>query len=214
LTELADIYGIDLPSGLNRTIVIEELLEALGEPEEGADKNGALAVGGPRQGVTAPLPKFYNITYVEVLIRDPLWAFAFWEVNAHDKELWEKAPDFGGYCLRVSPEPRGAGQKPPAGGSFTVQVGIEDSAWYLGFPPEGGTFKVELCAIRREEPVALTVSRPFTLPSLLENSENGTLASPLLRLSGFDDFMVLHDTARSSRVPKRHGGRPGADAGQ
>jgi hypothetical protein len=199
LLKLADRAGIDLPPGLDRTIVIEELLET-GEPEKAGDKQnlgGENPDGKAAQPATAPLPKHYNINYIEVLIRDPLWAFAFWEINAHDKEALEGAPEFGGYCLRVMPVPG------PGDSSFTVQVGTGDSAWYLGFPPEGGRFTVELCAIRKDTPVVLAVSKPFRVPTL--PGEAHASAGPLLRLSGIDDFTILRNTIRSSRVPKHTG---------
>jgi hypothetical protein len=238
LLKLADRAGIDLPPGLDRSIVIEELLETgdfIGSPFEKPDKAGGKQnleanrslgdSGGPpppeeklevksSQPVTAPLPKQYNISYIEVLIRDPLWAFAFWEINAHDKETLEKAADFGGYCLRVLPVPG-----PDTGGlavlkdsvTFTVQVGTGDSAWYLGFPPEGGRYKVELCVMRKDEPAVLAVSKPFNLPTLPESGEDGASGTnPLLRLSGIDDFNILRNTMRSSRLPKRCCDRVGA----
>ncbi|GHV34356.1 DUF4912 domain-containing protein [Spirochaetia bacterium] len=235
LLRLADNRGIDLPPGLDRTIVIEELLDIEGDrpgdfEKAGGKQNPELA-GVPGEGsvqeelrplagldtrdiqsphpqpATAPLPKHYNISYIEVLIRDPLWAFAFWEINAHDKEIYEQSPDFNGYCLRVLPV-----QGPD--GPFTVQVGTGDSAWYLGFPPEGGNFKVELCVIRRNVPMVLAVSKLFRLPTLPDSMESGepAVSSPLLRLSGIDDFKILRNTMRSSRLPRRSGARSGATA--
>ncbi|MFP3042587.1 DUF4912 domain-containing protein [Treponema primitia] len=209
LIRLADNHGIDVPPGLDRTIIIEELLETVVD-EENSTKKNPLPLTEKHQGATAPLPKQYNISYIEVLIRDPLWAFAFWETNAHDKEIHEKAPDFGGYYLRVSPVNIPASGNPSAANdsSFTVQVGTEDSAWYLGFPPSGGTFKVDLCVIRKDESIVLAVSNSFRLPRLLkpwENREVTTVDNPLLRLSGIDDFKILRNTIRSSRLPKRCG---------
>jgi hypothetical protein len=223
LLKLADRAGIDLPPGLDRTIVIEELLEtgdaqSLGSPPEETESldKSPLPLMEKQQAATAPLPKQYNISYIEVLIRDPLWAFAFWEINAHDKETLEAAPDFGGYCLRVMPVPEPetgsvSGSREPKSPSFTVPVGTGDSAWYLNFPPEEGHFKVELCVMRKDEPVILAVSKPFRLPKLPEAVE-GQGANPLLRLSGIDDFTILRNTLRSSRLPKRNYARTGVTA--
>jgi hypothetical protein len=202
LLKLADSRGIDLPPGLDRTIVIEELLDTgdkqnpeADDVQTAPDSGCAKPEGKSAQPVTAPLPQYYNITYLEVLIRDPLWAFAFWEINAHDKEALEGTPDFEGYCLRV------LRFDTHGGNFFTVQVGADDSAWYLGFPPEGGRFKVELCVIRKEVPVVLAVSKPFRVPNLPEPMED--TGNPLLRLSGIGDFNILRNTVRSSRLPKR-----------
>jgi hypothetical protein len=223
LIKLADRVGIDVPSGLERIVIIEELLETMDDAETGAEKTAPFPLEERRQPAsTAPIPRHYNISYVDVLVRDPLWAFAFWEINARDKEIHEKAPDFGGYCLRVESAPRFSDPLQAAGNSsFTVQVGTGDSAWYLGFSPSGGTFKVELCAMRREESVVLAVSQPFRLPNLLEplgNRYSKASHNPLLRLSGIDEFRIIHNTSRSSRLPKHSSEseypRPGAgDAG-
>jgi hypothetical protein len=208
LLKLADREGIDIPPGLERILIIGELLDALDDAGEDAAKKNVFPLEERRLPMSsAPLPRRYNISYVEVLVRDPLWAFAFWEINAHDKEIYENAPDFGGYCLRVNPEDVPAGAPPGTAGdsSFTVQVGIRDSAWYLGFSPPGGTFRVELCVMRREEPVVLAVSKPFTLPNLYEplgNRYSKASHNPLLRLSGIDEFRILRNTSRLSRLPK------------
>ncbi|GHV75625.1 DUF4912 domain-containing protein [Spirochaetia bacterium] len=205
LLKLADRAGIDLPPGLDRAIVIEELLET-GEavrspPEDPGEHRGFTSP----ESITAPLPKHYNISYIDVLIRDPLWAFAFWEINAYDKETLEGAPDFGGYCLRVLSESGDC--------SFTVQVGTGDSAWYLGFPPEEGRFKVELCAMRKDRPVVLAVSKSFRMPTLPEPVDEDIIkTNPLLHLSGIADFNILRNTMRSSRLPKRSCAPSGGNA--
>lgn len=202
LLKLADSYGIDIPPGLDRTIIIEELLETTNENELGTDKKSSPPLVEKKQATSVPLPKQYNITFIEVLIRDPLWAFAFWEINAHDKEAYEGEPEFGGYYLKVSPA---APDSPDS--SFTVSVEPGDTAWYLGFPPSGGTFRVEICVLRGGNSAVLAVSRPFRLPKLLASSaeEDASPGNPLIQLSGVNEFAVLRNTDRSSRIPKHHG---------
>jgi hypothetical protein len=213
LIKLADREGIDLPPGLERIVIIGELLDALDDAGKQAEKPHGLCLKEKRlPTASAPFPSRYNITYVNVLVRDPLWAFAFWEINDHDRGIHEKTSDFSGYCLRVEESPRSNEPRPESprsrageDGSFVVQVGGEDSAWYLGFSPPGGTFRVELCATHREESVILAVSGPFTLPTLHEplgNRYSQASHNPLLRLSGIDEFRILHNTSRLSRLPK------------
>jgi hypothetical protein len=220
LVKLADRAGIDVPPGLERIVIIGALLETVDGIEEAAEAKPSFLPEEKRlPASTAPLPRYYNITYLNVLVRDPLWAFAFWEINAREREIHEKAGDFGGYCLRVEPYPlSGARSKAGKDGSFTVQVGTGDSAWYLGFSSSGGTFRVKLTAIRREQPVVLAVSEIFTLPNLHEplgNRYSKASHNPLLRLSGIDDFTILRDTSRLSRLPKHsvESVNPGFDAG-
>jgi hypothetical protein len=221
LVKLADRAGIDVPPGLERIVLIGALLETVDGIEGVIEETSSFTAAEKRlPASTAPIPRHYNITYVNVLVRDPQWAFAFWEINSRDREIHERAGDFCGYRLRVEPHPGPAGPRPKTGGdrSFTVQVGTGDSAWYLGFSPAGGTFTVELVATRREEPVVLAVSDPFTLPKLHEplgNRYSKASHNPLLRLSGIDEFRILRDTSRLSRLPKHSTevANPGFDAG-
>jgi hypothetical protein len=221
LIKLADLYGMDIPPGLDRLFIIKELLEIASEDEDEEEE-------GPLEGALVtetsflepvPLPKQYNITFIAVMIRDPLWAFVFWEVKGFDKEVFERSPDFGGYYLKVSPwESRR--NSPQAEGVFTVPVETGDIARYLGFPPAGESeidrdirFKVELCAKRGAEEFVLAVSNPFRLPALPRlpagagQEENcKRYKNPLIRLSGCGDFHILRNLERLSR-PKK-GGNP------
>ncbi|MDR2535881.1 MAG: DUF4912 domain-containing protein [Treponema sp.] len=211
LIRLADSFGIEIPPDLERIFIIAEILDidadiAAGEfGKEDHEENPLMETTIPEP---VPLPKQYNITFIEVLIRDPLWVFTFWEIKSYDKEVHEKAHDFGGYHLKVSP---GSAQykTPKKEDSFTIPVGITDTAWYIGFPPEGGCFKVELCAVRGYEEIALAGSHPFTLPALFNppnrrNTERAAkaddlYANPLIRLSGVEDFQVIRNGDRQSR---------------
>jgi hypothetical protein len=212
LSKLADTHGLDIPPGLERSFIIEELLELDQEGGGPGTTGKELVPLIERRGrQSAPLPKQYNITFIEVLIRDPLWVFTFWEINAHDKTLHEQSSDFGGYCLKVSPI-----ESPGQQGAFTVSVGLGDTAWYLGFPPSGGSFTVDLCVLRGGTVLVLAASRPFRLPKLLNSSgdggeivpetsrpeDTGISQNPLILLSGLEDFRILRNIDRLSRIPR------------
>jgi hypothetical protein len=227
LTVLADQSGVDIPPGLDRPFIIEEILEAESDDENDAEgREEAFQEVPPEEAEfldSAPLPEQYNITYIKVLIRDPLWVFAFWEIKSHDRELYEKGPDFEGYFLKVSPAaeicpggvpPRGGVKTAPSRGkhlsdlSFTVPVGPGDTAWYLGFPPEYSgkdaagkrRFRVELGVRRGTGQEVLAVSRPFNLPFLLSPPEAKAPRSPLAGLSAMDELRILRNGERRSRL--------------
>ncbi|MDR0451320.1 MAG: DUF4912 domain-containing protein [Treponema sp.] len=266
LLRVADYFGINIPPGLDRIFVIEELLDLISLheslEEEGASfeslsafppssaasalKRGAggeegprtesapeaLARGGnvfspedpdpkapPRAAPAAnaredpsregdfagsvPFPKQYSITFIEVMIRDPLWAFAFWEIKEHDREIFEQAAGFEGYCLRIKPL-EGKGKADPLPG-FTVPIGPEDTAWYIGFPSEntGCRFQVELCASAGGRIDVLASSRIFNMPRLQERAGLPQRFSELALLSGAEEFPILRNPERKARY--RHG---------
>jgi hypothetical protein len=216
LAALADKSGIDIPPGLERIFIIGELLDLENEEEPQPEEDGAAPPAKAEYLEPVSLPKQYNITYIEVLPRDPLWVFTFWEIKSHDKDIHERAGDFGGYFLKVIPLGKSGGDN-----SFTVSVEPEDTAWYLGFPPGGGCFRVDLCVLRGDEELVLAASSPFRLPKLLDSPRRGFAGQAgeetpaaagegrqkqggpgrLAALSGLDDLPVLRNSDRLSRLP-------------
>ena len=192
LLDLADKCALDIPFGLERVFIIEELLYI---DRNRADKPDEFEEGEFEE--FAVLLKQYNISFIDVIIRDPLWAFAFWEIKVYDRKLYENAADFGGYCLRVIPM---KDQESNRAASFTVPLNADDSGRYLSFPPESGrSFKLELCALRGEHCLILAESRPFTLPCPIEPKSQTVQAvykNPLAQLSGVEHFSLIHSEDR------------------
>ena len=233
LIRMADNLGIDIPPDLDRIFIIEELLEitsserSAGDSSDTADSfiseissasNGTHAADMENSGLieSVPLPRQYNITFIEVMIRDPFWAFVFWEIKAQDKDQFEKSPDFEGYYLKVSPwvgspdddhPPDSVRRKIKTEGVFTVPVSTSDTAWYLGLSPAVQRksnltqclYKVELCASLRGEETVLAVSSLFRLP-LLHDAAHWD--NPLIRISGYEDFHILRNNERLFRTKK------------
>jgi len=220
LIKMADKFGIDLPSDLDRIFIIEELL-GIELPDENESTNSSdhdLMDSVSLESV--PLPRQYNISFIEVMIRDPLWAFVFWEIKAQEKEQYEKAQDFEGYFLKVSPLEKSpetsAGSSRQEKGVFSIPVKSEDSAWYLGLDQaaadsgrtEQDQYKVELCAAFRDEEIVIAVSKPVKLPELpvlpsgSEKPDVSTYGNPLVHLSGYRDFHMLRRIERLPRAKK------------
>ena len=222
LVKLADHNGIDIPAGIERIFIIEEILETVSSNEYISQND--LQINSHFME-TAALPKHYNISFIEVIIRDPLWAFVFWEIKEHDRETYEKAQDFEGYCLRVVPVNEGDEQSRDSntpGESFTVIIDANDTARYLGFPEEkvtpaesgdvlGRRYIIKLCVILGHQEIPLVVSRPFTMPRLIEKDRlnnsgtkdfNNLYQNPCSCLSGVRDFSVTKSTDRQLRAKR------------
>ena len=202
LVKLADNFCIDIPPGLERIFIIEELLEHYNA--EGHEETEADLEINPSITEEAVLPKQYNISYIEVIIRDPLWAFVFWEIKEHDKATHENSGDFKGYCLRIIPLDEGETIPKTRENSFTVAIDSNDSARYLGFaehsPQAACRYIILLCAIRGNSEIQLASSLPFRLPKLIENDNITSLdQNPLIHISGARDLSIIKSTDRSDR---------------
>jgi hypothetical protein len=205
LVKLADSFGIDIPFGLERIFIIEELLECADSQEQEVKDEIEI---NPSYSESVALPKQYNISYIEVVIRDPLWVFVFWEIKGHDREMHENAQDFKGYCLRVIPLGETETEQAPKETSFTVPVDVSDSARYLGFADHSsqasGRYIVKLVVIRGNKELQIASSEPFYLPRLIEDEcLQDMSASPLVRLSGVQDLLITKSTDRQSRVKRQ-----------
>jgi hypothetical protein len=205
LIKLAEDIGIDIPPGLERIFIIEEILDNSGN--EGKEEKDDLQVN-PSYIEPVFLPKQYNISFIEIIIRDPLWVFVFWEIKGNDRELHEKASDFNGYCLRVIPLNEGETITKSKENSYTVSIEAGDTARYLGFaeqtPQDTGRFIIKLSVIRGDTELQLAISQPFTLPRLVYNdSFSNTEQHPLIRLSGVQDFSTIKNTDRKSRIKRQ-----------
>ena len=201
LLKLAEYSGLDIPVGLERIFIIEELLDnfnAVQEVKEDLEIN-------PSWSESVQLPKQYNISYIDVIIRDPLWVFAYWEIKSHDREIHENTKGFKGYFLRIIPLNEGETIPASNDNSFTVSIGVNDSARYLGLAEQSlqaaDGYIIKLGAFRSEQEWQLAVSQPFNLPRLIENDSAFSLdQNPLIRLSGVHDFNKLKSTDRQSRI--------------
>jgi hypothetical protein len=209
LSKLADSFDIDIPPGLDRNLIIGELLEfapclslyqneiaanvtALEQPKPTLVSKSLIELPTP-----SLLPKHYGFTFIDVLVRDPFWIFVFWEVSAADRKKYEKNADFEGYKLRV--RLHNSGESKDA--LFMASVGIKDSSRYINFPSESryvcdGTkscsFVVDLCAVCANEKNILVTSGDFCLPAILPlPGEAAIYEDSMMLLSGLCDLEVL-----------------------
>ena len=199
LIKLADNFGIDVPYGLERIFIIEELLEYSNMND--LEKKDDLQID-PSLPETTPLPKQYNISFIEVVIRDPLWVFIYWEIKGQDREMHENSGGFNGYCLRIVPLDEEENEL--RDNSFTIPITVEDCARYIGFAEfsshSDSRYVVKLGAIYSESEIQIVASQPFCLPRLIENECISAMKeNPLIRLSGVQDLLIIKGKDRQPR---------------
>lgn len=211
LTKLADSHGIDIPPGLERIFIIEEILEAANTEINESNDVPVEIVPGVTE--TALLPKQYNISFVEVIIRDPLWIFVFWEIKKHDREITENASDFNGYFLKIIPLDENGAERQSSEDIFTVSINNDDYARYIGLAKQASRnsdsgkpvrYTIKLGALRGGTEYHLASCAPFFMPRISENDLIAELnQNPLIHLSGINDLSITKNTDRQSRVKRQ-----------
>ena len=107
LLQIADDCGIFVAKGLCRNLIIEELLEI--EEDSNVSDNKFLKISTDDLFLddemdgkdNAGLALSYNKTEIHVLLRDPMWAFAFWDFYKPEFLNLVNDPDFDSFFLRV-----------------------------------------------------------------------------------------------------------------
>lgn len=236
LYALADRMGLDLPPDLERPFVIEELIEALAEENEDRRSSQGEAVhvdekkfsGFDFDGLSGDgdadcvLEDRYNETMIHAIVRDPLWAFAFWDLSDAELEELRGGESSAGLFLRVIEiSARSEGQQYKE--YFDIPVSDEDRQWYINLPRSGVRFRVDLCARR---PGMMGGKTRIMARSNEVQSPRQCLASPLssldesrralLSLSGIEDLHIeepVEEGGRSSGESHVEGAWPSASLG-
>jgi hypothetical protein len=219
LWELAEKIGINLPAESARALLIEELLEALKEDSEDrqADKEAAVHIdekkfsGSELDAYDASLDAApfiehrYNETMIRLLVRDPAWAFAYWDINDFDAAALVSEGCDRKFFLRLEEEKGKSGRD---SNYFDIPIGDGDLQWYINLPREETAYRVELCTrcngrirnIARSNRVYTPRSKPVS------DFDNNSDAMALFMLSGAEEFDIgLRENRHPSRILSSEG---------
>ena len=142
LQKLADDYSIDVPENFNRGFLIGEILEVA---EESYKKNLE-----PDMNITeeegescddSEMPRSYNSTEVEIILRNPAWAYIYWNISDSDRDSLEKA-FVSELRIRVSSFSEKSQVKPDE--FFDIQISKQDNGQYFLLPAGKKFFCVDL----------------------------------------------------------------------
>lgn len=195
LLAIADSFGIDVPEHFDRGFLIGEILECAEESDEGASgaemivAEDALEDDVPKKAL---LP--YNSTEVDVVLRNPVWAFVYWNISSSDREALE-AVFMSRILLRVNSFSDRSQQRPDD--FFEIQISKEDDGQYVLLPAGSAFFRVDLLFNLDGVIDILASSRMLEMPRgggrLADmRSEFSGAVSPVMELSGFRNVLLEH----------------------
>jgi uncharacterized protein len=222
LYSLADRTGLDLPPGLARPFVIEEILDVLEDDSEDrrSSQDVALHVDEKKYselrideidvdpGADESIVRRYNETMIHAIVRDPSWAFAFWDVSDADLDSLRDDESSAGLFLRIVELPS-PGERPEAENHreyFDIPVADGDIQWFINLPRSGVRFRIDLCARRSSQAGKLRVlarSNEVESPSQTLAAGEGELDAAALELLGLSGIEDLRIDGRVEADPRR-----------
>jgi uncharacterized protein len=159
--------------------------------EESKYKIADAESGEPAGSELYPIQARYNRTKIVLMVRDPHWAFAYWDI---DNQTREKLPDKEESCcliLRVH-ETESLGNT-----SFDIPIQHGDSSWYIYLPNQDCDYLLELGVISQGRYSCLARSNPIRTPreGFAESGDN----APDL----YSDFSPRYGIGSSDSIPQR-----------
>ena len=166
LIALADDYGIDIPDNLNRRFIIGELLEVAQDFYQQGEKPAPepeMLEDGEIPEENAELPASFNETQISIILRNPAWAFVYWDISAEGLKKISESSRFKNLMLRVSYFENEDDLNPIA--YYDVQIGMNDREQYVLLETGKNYLRVDLVACFADGLTDnLTISKKIQLP--------------------------------------------------
>ena len=219
LHEIADNEGIKHAAEMTREDLIDQILEAIEEDREEREcfNNFAMRIEEKKyeilmdeefesqEGIVFEIPDRYNETKIALLLRDPFWAFAYWDIQ--DQELQEigERGHIEGLLLRVCQLEADESGKEKVVDSFDIPVKDQDNKWYINLPESGKRYFIKLI-------VRLAGGERILCSSNLVTSPAKTVAATIAgeNITDFSDPMLafaglfnLSDSSLDGSIPHR-----------
>ena len=153
LEELAEIEG-DRNNGNNPTVKIEEMKYVIGHDEE-IDL---------REGEEFFVPAKYKSTRIVLLVRDPSWAYTYWEIREDQVREMRSDPGFEGILLRIHDVKFVDFDGTNSNYFIDIPVLLSDTSWYINIANPDSVYLIELLYSSKGEKKPIARSNSIHVP--------------------------------------------------
>ncbi len=224
LYKIAENEGIkyDYSDG-DREELIDLILEALEEDKNERDlsNNDAMKLKSTKYDILQDyvleaqekqiysIPEKYNDTRIVLLLRDPLWAYTYWDINDNELNKMKEEIFFEGFFLRVfeliakKGSNKNSYTKDNIIDYYDIPIDEKDDSWYINLGKTGRHFGIQLCSIAHGKVSVLSKSNVIKSP-------RGFVAENFKDLSNDSDLMTVlmsglwnYDNKGNNVVPQR-----------
>jgi hypothetical protein len=219
LLRLADTYGAEVPEDVTRDDLEESVAEAIEEwkAEHRQLNSDSVRVEETKYEIQVEseiaqgteeeteLPETYNETRVVLMLRDPSWAFAYWDLKGSDRARFSRSEDFEALFLRVysMEDPELAVAKARA--RFEIPVTLLDNRWYFNLPDQETYYRIVLVAVIDGKEEQLAVSNAVSVPRgmVAEDNADQSADTPMYEILAQTGIQHLDVVTSGKRIPQR-----------
>ena len=149
------------------------------------------------------LPRHYNVTMLTLMLRDPEWAFAYWDISLHDRNTIQNNTSGASLCLLLQ-ECTNCDNARTRKDVLEIPITMNDSSWYINIPKRGSTYAAVLLvnfADGQQEVLAKSAEVSVPFGALSENfvDTNSGDTGLLLAMSAIQDLGV----SQYQQIPER-----------
>jgi len=217
LLRMADNYGAEVPDNVTRD-ELEDIVEEAAEDwylEHRRLNSHSVRIEETKYDIQAAgelktwaeeeveLPESYNETRVVLMLRDPSWAFAYWDLSDTERHEFQRSDAFEGLILRVFSMDEPETRLEAARQQFDIPVTLLDSRWYINLPDQETLYRLGLYVRTGGIERRLAVSNLIVVPRgmIAEQSSIGEdVGDAIIAQTGIQDLDL---TATGKRIPQR-----------
>ena len=181
LIELASDHDVDVSPDMSREVLVDLIAEEIEEDilENELTDNYPIQVerkkydllGGvgrshsPDDDTEPELPARYNETRIVVMLRDPAWAYAYWDLPEYPEDSQQDEGPLENLVLRVVElrDPNATGSAHDVG-SFDIPIQSSDSSRYINLPHQETQYRIDLISVLDEVETLLATSNIVSVP--------------------------------------------------
>ena len=216
LREIAGRSGIQVDEKSNKDMLIEQILEAMEEDKTDRENsnNNAMRIKEKKFEILKDeeiesqekseysLPTTYDETKIVLLLRDPLWAFTYWDLEKSDFDSITKTETKNRLLLRVYECIPGTQET--KGEVFDIPVKKIDRSWYINLPRTGSSYYIEFINEMNGSEIKLCSSNTIHSPRMTQGAEfsanKDVTLQEILAVSGLLD---IDDSSSAIGIPQR-----------
>ncbi|MFP4378850.1 MAG: DUF4912 domain-containing protein, partial [Spirochaetales bacterium] len=142
---------------------------------------------------------------VVLMLRDPSWAYAYWDLAKADRARFERAEGFEGLLLRVFNMDEPDTPLAKARARFEIPVTLLDNRWYFNLPDQETLYRIVLVAVDDGKEEQLAASNTITVPRGMIAEDRGEERGeePMNQILAQTGIQHLDVVTSGKQIPQR-----------